>query len=61
MDWISRMRQWREDINEQMGDYVKAEMLVRESLRIRTRIFDAQHKLVGMSTGLLADILSAQK
>jgi tetratricopeptide (TPR) repeat protein len=47
-------------IYRQMGDYVKAEMLVRESLRIRTRLQYAQEVSVGMSFGILAKILSAQ-
>jgi tetratricopeptide (TPR) repeat protein len=41
-------------------DYVKAEKLVRESLRIRSRLHDTHHHLVGMSIGLLAYILQAQ-
>jgi tetratricopeptide (TPR) repeat protein len=41
----------------QKGDYVKAEMLARESLRIRSRFYDAHHELVAMSIGLLASIL----
>jgi hypothetical protein len=36
-------------INQQKGDYVKAEMLVRESLRIRSRLYDAYHMNVGYS------------
>jgi hypothetical protein len=48
-------------INEQQqGDLVKAEMLVRESLRIRARIFHNDDSHVGMSTGLLANILHSQ-
>jgi tetratricopeptide (TPR) repeat protein len=47
-------------INQKKGDYVKAEKLVRESLRIRSRLNDAHHGLVGMSIGLLASILQAQ-
>jgi hypothetical protein len=39
---------------------VKAEMLARESLRIRSRFYDAHHALVAMSIGLLASILQAQ-
>jgi tetratricopeptide (TPR) repeat protein len=50
----------RNVIFEQMGDCVEAETLVRESLRIRIRLHGAQHQLVGMSTGLLANILRAQ-
>jgi tetratricopeptide (TPR) repeat protein len=44
----------------QEGDYVKAEKLVRESLRIKSRLYDAHHHLVGMSIGLLASILQHQ-
>jgi tetratricopeptide (TPR) repeat protein len=47
-------------ITEQEGDFVKAEMLVRESLRIRTRLHGADHTHVAMSTGLLATILQSQ-
>jgi tetratricopeptide (TPR) repeat protein len=47
-------------INQKKGDYVKAEKLVRESLRIRSRLCDAHHQYLGMSIGLLADILQAQ-
>jgi tetratricopeptide (TPR) repeat protein len=32
----------------QKGDYVKAEKLVRESLRIRSRLYDAENHFVGM-------------
>jgi tetratricopeptide (TPR) repeat protein len=37
-------------INRQKKDLVKAEMLARESLRIRTRIFHNDDSFVGMST-----------
>jgi tetratricopeptide (TPR) repeat protein len=47
-------------ITRQMGDFVKAEMLVRESLRIRTSLYDADHTLVAMSVGLLANILQSK-
>jgi tetratricopeptide (TPR) repeat protein len=47
-------------INQQKGDLVKAEKLVRESFRIRTRLYDAYHLLVGMCTSLLARIIQAQ-
>jgi tetratricopeptide (TPR) repeat protein len=47
-------------INQQKGDLVKAEKLVRESLRIRSRLYDAHHLLVGMSISTLAGILQAQ-
>jgi tetratricopeptide (TPR) repeat protein len=41
-------------------DFVKAETLVRESLRIRTSLYDADHMHVAMSAGLLAAILQSQ-
>jgi tetratricopeptide (TPR) repeat protein len=47
-------------ICQQKGDLVKAEKLVRESLRIRSRLCDAHHQLLGMSSGLLASILQYQ-
>jgi tetratricopeptide (TPR) repeat protein len=47
-------------ISQQKGDLVKAEKLVRESLRIRSRLYDADHHLLGTSIGLLARILQAQ-
>jgi hypothetical protein len=47
-------------INEQEGDLVKAEMLARESLRIRTRVYGNDHVNVGHSCSLLARILTAQ-
>jgi tetratricopeptide (TPR) repeat protein len=47
-------------ISEQEGDLVKAEMLLRESLRIRTRIFGYDHVNVGLTYGLLARILDSQ-
>jgi tetratricopeptide (TPR) repeat protein len=47
-------------VYQQNGDYVKAEKLVRESLRIRNRLYDTYHEFVGISTGLLAVILQAQ-
>jgi tetratricopeptide (TPR) repeat protein len=47
-------------INQQEGDLVKAEKLVRESLRIRSRLYDAHHDLIGMSSSLLARVLQAQ-
>jgi hypothetical protein len=43
----------------QRGDLVKAEKLVRESLRIRVQI-KSNSQLVGDSLGLLTDILSFQ-
>jgi hypothetical protein len=39
---------------------VKAEKLAKESLRIRTRLYDADHAYVGLSSGLLARILLDQ-
>jgi hypothetical protein len=47
-------------ISEQEGDLVKAEMLVRESLRIRTRIYGNDHKNIGHCCNLLARILVSQ-
>jgi tetratricopeptide (TPR) repeat protein len=47
-------------INQQKGDYVKAEKLVRESLRIRSRLHDAHHQHLGVSVSLLASILLSQ-
>jgi tetratricopeptide (TPR) repeat protein len=47
-------------IYQQKGDYVKAEKLVRESLCIRSRLYDAHHQRVGVNIGLLASILQAQ-
>jgi tetratricopeptide (TPR) repeat protein len=47
-------------IHQQEGDSVKAEKLVRESLRIRSRLYDTHHQFVGMSIGLLASILQSQ-
>jgi hypothetical protein len=39
---------------------VKAEKLVRESLRIRTRLHGGDHAQVGMSSSILARILQVQ-
>jgi hypothetical protein len=39
---------------------VKAEKLIRESLHIRSYLYDAHHHLFGMTLGLLANILQAQ-
>jgi tetratricopeptide (TPR) repeat protein len=47
-------------VSQQKGDFVKAEMLVRESLRTRSRLYDSHHHLVGISISLLAGILQAQ-
>jgi hypothetical protein len=41
-------------------DYVKAEILVRESLCIITCLYDADHYCAGLSAGLLANILQNQ-
>jgi tetratricopeptide (TPR) repeat protein len=46
-------------IYQQQGDLVKAEKLTRESLRIRTRLYDNNHANVGLSVGLLASILQS--
>jgi tetratricopeptide (TPR) repeat protein len=47
-------------IYRQKGDLVKAEKLVRESLRIRTRLFVSDHTYVEISSSLLANVLQAQ-
>jgi tetratricopeptide (TPR) repeat protein len=43
-------------INQLKTDFVKAEMLVRESLRIRTRLFHSNHIYIGINADLLAII-----
>jgi hypothetical protein len=47
-------------ITKQKGDLVKAEMLARESLRIRTLVYGNDHVEVGLSCSLLARILTSQ-
>jgi hypothetical protein len=47
-------------INQQKVDFVKAEMLVRESLRIITRICSLDDAIIGACVGLLASILESQ-
>jgi hypothetical protein len=47
-------------IFERKGDFLKAEELVRESLQIRSRIFDSNYQSVGRSWSLLTGILKAQ-
>jgi hypothetical protein len=47
-------------ILHQNGDLVRAEILVRESLLIRTRLYGNDHQYVGINIGLLANILSSQ-
>jgi hypothetical protein len=47
-------------INQQEGDLVKAEMIARDSLRIRTRVYGNGHVKVGLTCGLLARILISQ-
>jgi tetratricopeptide (TPR) repeat protein len=47
-------------IHEQDGDLVKAEMLGRESLRIRSRTCGNDHVNIGQSCSLLARILMSQ-
>mmetsp|Transcript_25916 Transcript_25916/g.24753 ORF Transcript_25916/g.24753 Transcript_25916/m.24753 type:complete len:349 (+) Transcript_25916:481-1527(+) len=42
------------------GDLVKAEMLVRESLHIRSGLFDKDHPTIAISSDLLARILQKQ-
>jgi tetratricopeptide (TPR) repeat protein len=51
---------WGMSSYQQKGDYVKAEKLARESLRIRSRLYGAYHQWAGMSIGLLASILQFQ-
>jgi hypothetical protein len=40
---------------------VKAEMLVRELLRIRSLLYDVDYPMLGHNTGLLGSILLSQK
>jgi tetratricopeptide (TPR) repeat protein len=47
-------------IYKQKGDLMKAEMLVRESLRIRIKLYDINHLYIGYSSDLLASILMSQ-
>lgn len=47
-------------IYQQRKDFIKAEELAREALRIRTIIYGSDHHSVGMSSDLLAGILQAQ-
>jgi tetratricopeptide (TPR) repeat protein len=47
-------------VYQQKGDLVKAEKLVRESLRIRSRLYGGDHADVGMSSSFLANVLQAQ-
>jgi tetratricopeptide (TPR) repeat protein len=47
-------------INIKKGDFVEAEILARESLRIRTRLYDNDHVNVGVSCHLLGVILMSQ-
>jgi tetratricopeptide (TPR) repeat protein len=47
-------------IYQQKGDLIKAEELARESLRIRSLIFDSNAQIVGNSCSFLANILSRQ-
>jgi hypothetical protein len=47
-------------IHDQRVDFVKAERLIRESLRIRTQLFDNEDIYVGSSSGLLGEILQSQ-
>jgi tetratricopeptide (TPR) repeat protein len=48
-------------ISQQRGDLVKAEKLVRESLRIRSLLYDTHNRFVGLSMSSLAGILSDQR
>jgi tetratricopeptide (TPR) repeat protein len=47
-------------INYQKRDFVKAEMLVRESLRIRSQLYSHDDLYNGISVSLLASTLSSQ-
>jgi hypothetical protein len=47
-------------IYQQNGDYFKSEKLVRESLCIRTRLYNNDNVNIGRTFGFLADILYAQ-
>jgi tetratricopeptide (TPR) repeat protein len=47
-------------IHRQKGDLIKAEELARESLRIRTLIYDSNYSIIDLNCGLLARILGAQ-
>jgi tetratricopeptide (TPR) repeat protein len=47
-------------IIKQEGDLVKAEMLARESIRIRTRLYGNDHINVGINYNLLGHILMSQ-
>jgi tetratricopeptide (TPR) repeat protein len=47
-------------IHEQKGDFVRAEMLVRESFRIRSQLYVHDNANIGISVGLLAAILKSQ-
>lgn len=48
-------------INNQKGDYVKAEILARESYRIRLHVYGSDHNYyVGASADLLATVLKSQ-
>jgi tetratricopeptide (TPR) repeat protein len=42
-------------------NHAKAEMLVRESLRIRTLLYDVNHPILGKNIGLLGSIFLSQK
>jgi tetratricopeptide (TPR) repeat protein len=47
-------------IYQQKGNFVRAEMLVRESLRIRSQLHCHDSAFIGMIVGLLASILQSQ-
>jgi hypothetical protein len=47
-------------IHQQEGDFMRTEMLVRESLRIRSQLYCHDNAFIGMSVGLLAAILRSQ-
>lgn len=47
-------------IHQQRGDSIRAEKLVRESLRIRKRLYADDHSFVAICNGVLACILQSQ-
>lgn len=48
-------------IHDQKVDFVKAEKLIREALRIRSRLYDKDDLYIGNSSALLAQILQSQR
>jgi hypothetical protein len=59
-DLANVVYQQQVQIETEPEDLVKAEALMRESLRIRTRLYDSNHRYIGNTVGLLASILKAQ-